>query len=342
MIDRNKLEHILHGAGSLTIGLLGDLFLDRYLEIAPCRQEFSIETNLEAYQVERVRNVAGALGTIMNNLVALGIGTIIPVSVIGADGHGFDLMRAVRDMPPVDDRYIVQTEQRLTPTYTKPIKPNASGTWQELNRLDVRSREPLPGPVNNQVCTALRDVFHQVDGMIVLDQVSEPNCGVISDQVRADLNTLIQTDPSKLVFVDSRDHIEAFRLGVLKGNVHELTAAAGLAEHTDSAAQQAAVVLAERTGQPVYCTLGERGLLVAQPNGPTTVVEASPVPGPIDIVGAGDSATSAIVMSLLAQATHVEAAAVANLVASITIQQIGTTGTASPDQVLHRWDEVHA
>jgi sugar/nucleoside kinase (ribokinase family) len=35
-----------------------------------------------------------------------------------------------------------------------------------------------------------------------------------------------------------------------------------------------------------------------------------------------------------------EAAAFGNLVASITIQQIGTTGSASPVQVRRRWREV--
>jgi len=36
----------------------------------------------------------------------------------------------------------------------------------------------------------------------------------------------------------------------------------------------------------------------------------------------------------------VEAALVANLVGSITVQQIGTTGTATPTQVRRRWKEV--
>ena len=62
-----------------------------------------------------------------------------------------------------------------------------------------------------------------------------------------------------------------------------------------------------------------------------------PVSGPVDIVGAGDSASSGILLSLLAGATDMEAAAVGNLVASITVQQLGTTGTASPQQVIERW-----
>jgi sugar/nucleoside kinase (ribokinase family) len=64
------------------------------------------------------------------------------------------------------------------------------------------------------------------------------------------------------------------------------------------------------------------------------------VEGPVDIVGAGDSATSGIVTSLLSGADETEAAVVGNLVASITVQQIGTTGVASPSQILARWQAV--
>jgi hypothetical protein len=37
-----------------------------------------------------------------------------------------------------------------------------------------------------------------------------------------------------------------------------------------------------------------------------------------------------------------QAAAFGNLVASITVQQLGTTGTATPAQVRMRWDEIPA
>jgi hypothetical protein len=36
----------------------------------------------------------------------------------------------------------------------------------------------------------------------------------------------------------------------------------------------------------------------------------------------------------------VEAATIGNIVASITIQQIGVTGTATPEQVLERFKQV--
>ena len=60
--------------------------------------------------------------------------------------------------------------------------------------------------------------------------------------------------------------------------------------------------------------------------------------GEIDPVGAGDSAAAGIASALCAGATWTEAGLVGNLVASITIQQIGATGTASPEQVVRAYN----
>ncbi len=341
MIEQEQLDRVLHSAKNLRIGLVGDLFLDRYLELAPTLHETSIETGLEAYQVQTVRNVAGALGTVINNLVALGAGTILPLSVIGDDGHGYDLMRVLSQLPRVRTEFILKASDRLTPTYTKPVQPMPDGSWSELNRLDVRSRNPLSEQATRKTCDALQHLFPQVDGLIVLDQVPETNFGVVNDAVRHQIEQLATSYADKIVLIDSRNHIGDFSKGILKGNRHELTVAAGLPDQSRQDAEQAATQLANRTGSPVFCTRGEQGILVAIPNRPVLAVDGCPVSGPIDIVGAGDSATSALVVALLAGADAAEAASLANLVASITVQQIGTTGTASPDQIRERWKQLH-
>ena len=64
-----------------------------------------------------------------------------------------------------------------------------------------------------------------------------------------------------------------------------------------------------------------------------TLVPGVRVEGPIDSTGAGDSATAGAVLALAAGATCPEAALVGNLVASITVQQLATTGTAQPDEL---------
>ncbi|MDA1049320.1 MAG: PfkB family carbohydrate kinase [Planctomycetota bacterium] len=339
MLARSRLESLLSNFPNLTIGLVGDLFLDRYLDIEPGVEEISIETDLEAYQIDLVRNSPGALGTVMNNLAALGVGRLVPITVIGDDGQAYDLLKELRRLP-VDDSYMIQDEHRLTPTYTKPLKQDAGGHWRELNRLDLRTRAPLSVATSKKLYRNLSEALAKCDGLIVLDQINETNWGVVNDQTRQVLDGLTAADPEKLVFVDSRNHLGWFQSGVLKGNRAELLGAIETPDDESLTVEQAAQQLSRRTGRAVYATLGEAGILIARPDGTLSRSPAHPVSGPIDIVGAGDSATSGIVASLLSGASDLEAADIANLVAGITIQQLGTTGTATPQQVFDRHAEL--
>ena len=336
-ISLQRLESLLAGFAKVRIGLLGDLFLDRYLELVPGSEEYSVETDLEAYQIEAVRNAPGALGTLLSNLAALGVQSLHPVTVIGEDGHGFDLLRELRPLP-VDLTYVIQSPERLTPTYTKPLRTDSTGKRVELNRLDVRTRAPLTNSVKSHLRDGLQAVFESVDGLIVLDQISEQDCGVVNVDVRAALQELFRAAPEKFLIIDSRAALGEFSFGHLKGNQSEFLAAGSGATtpHT------AAAALAAKTGHTSFCTLGESGLLIADPGEEVITVPGYHVDGEIDIVGAGDSATSAIIATRLAGGTNVEAAVIANLVASITVQQLGTTGTASPEEVVSRWRETQS
>ena len=340
MIDRVRLEQLLSRFSQRTLGVVGDIFLDRYLDIEPIVRELSVETGLEAYQIATVRNLPGAAGTVMNNLAALGIGRIVPVTVIGDDGHGYDLRHALSRLP-VDMSLMVSDPQRLTPTYTKPLKQDSSGNCRELNRLDVRCRNPISETTCHTVCRHVHEVFESTDGLIVLDQVNEENWGVINRPVRECLMELAKAHPDRLVLIDSRQWLGSFRHGVLKGNQSEIIAATGFTGDGESVALQAAQQLAQRTRNSVFCTMGSKGILVARPDGGHEIVAGIPAVGAVDIVGAGDSVSSGIASAWIAGADDLEAAVVGNLVASITVQQIGTTGTASPDQILARWQDAY-
>lgn len=341
MIELARVEEILQRLPALKIGLIGDLFLDRYLDIDRALDEVSIETGLTAYQVAHVRNNPGALGTVLNNLSALGVGKLVPVSVIGDDGHGYDLLKAVESLGITTER-IVRHPGRMTPTYTKPMRDDEDGVRRELNRLDVRSREMLDEPTQAQLNEALDETFADCDAVVVLDQLSDAETGVVNSATRRHLSDRHQRTPEKLVFVDSRAHIAEFDCGVLKPNHEECLRAAGKAPSEDiDAIREAAEALSARHRQVVFCTLGGDGMLVIEPGGTGVQVPAYRVSGPVDIVGAGDSATSGIVCGLLSGANSTEAAAFGNLVASITVQQLGTTGTARPDQVVDRWRAAH-
>ena len=254
----------------------------------------------------------------------------MPISIIGDDGEGYELRQALQRLPSVQLSSLVISSQRRTPTYTKPMLCRAGEMPRELNRLDIKNRKPLPGEVETKILEILSASWAWFDVLLILDQVSEPECGVVTSGVRNRLMELGENDAGKIAIVDSRERVGLFRNVWLKPNERECLRAAG---HTNDV-RGAVNSLVQRAGRPVVCTRSEKGMLVASTAQVEPVeVPAYPVSGPIDTVGAGDSSSAAMACALASGTNLVEAAAFGNLIASITIQQIGTTGTATPEQV---------
>ena len=331
------IERILSRLPLLSIGVVGDLFLDQYLDLDPRFTEKSIETGLDAYQIVRIRNQPGAAGTILNNLAALGVGRVVALSILGKDAHAFALKDELARRR-IEASYLMEAEGRFTPTYTKPMLGG-----QELNRLDLKNRTPTPMELEERIIDALPKFWSEVQALVVLDQVSEENCGVLTARVRDALGRLGAAEPKKLLLADSRERIGLFRNCWLKANEDEARKRVGPA--TLDWEGRAQDELARKVGEwsqaqqrPIFCTRGDQGMLLAFEG--QHDIPAYAVAGPIDTVGAGDSVSAGIACAYAAGATLPEAAAFGNLIASITIRQLGTTGTATPAQVRQRWAEL--
>src|SRR5262245_25176741 len=199
MLTHAVIEQILKEAPKLTIGVVGDLFLDRYLDIDGRLTEPSLETGLDAYQVVGVRCYPGAAGTVINNLSALGVGQILPFAVIGDDGEGHELWQALQGLPGLDLSRLVREDFPAfrTPTYTKPMLHHAGQAPRELNRLDIKNRSPLR-EMDSLMLPALEAGWDGLDALIVVDQVSEAECGVVTTGARKVLEFLGQRTPRKL------------------------------------------------------------------------------------------------------------------------------------------------
>ncbi len=331
-----RLRQLLDRFDQVSVAVLGDFFVDQYLMIDPALAETSLETGLEAHQIVAARCQPGAAGTVTNNLSALGVGHITALGYTGADGLGFELRRGLQ-ATRVDTSHLVEAPDRFTPTYTKPLVCAGDQPPRELNRLDLKNRAATPAELTAQVLAALHAVAGDVDALLVLDQVDEPDCGVVTAAVRQALTELAAARPALPIIADSRRHIAEFRGVMIKPNLLEASHALR-ADGLDPAAlarDEVACRFAARAGRPCFITLGGEGVLVAEATAATHVA-GIPVSGPVDIVGAGDSFSAASAATLAAGGTLLEAAQVGCLVASITVQQIGTTGTASPAGVRQR------
>lgn len=339
MISAERLQQILGQFSKLSIIVVGDYFLDKYLVIDPSLSETSLETGKETLQIIEVRHSPGAAGNVCTNLAALGLDRIWAVGLIGDDGPGYELQCDLTEHQ-VTGSHLIQSRDVFTPTYIKPMEQKPDGTEVELNRLDIKNRQPLAETVESQLVEALRSLIPHADAVVIVDQVPERNRGVITDRVRGSLADLA-ADHSEVVFLaDSRTRIGQFQNVTLKPNRYE----AAVAVQGDAppavpraVAERCGRELAARTGRAVFVTLDAEGISVCTAAS-STHMPTVPPSGAIDVSGAGDSTAAGIVCSLCAGASLAEAALIGNLTASVTIEQIGTTGTATGGQILAQFE----
>jgi len=329
-MDAARFQAIVSRYPTLRIAVIGDFCLDRYFEIDPARQETSIETGLPVHNITNVRCQPGGAGTILNNLAVLGIGAIYPVGFCGDDGEGFELQRALRARPGVKMDHFICTSERRTFTYTKPLVMHRDKAPEELSRLDIKNWTATSAPLQKRLVDAALTAMQRTDAVILLDQVDVPETGVVT----LSLLQAIAKATGKLILADSRRGLRGFPPAGFKMNRAEFSALTGAAKNSSiDELKHAARALAQKNRQDVFITLSEQGILGASPAGEVAHVPALPVRGEIDIVGAGDAVSAGLTASLAAGATIVEAITLANAAASIVIHQLGTTGTASVEQL---------
>jgi bifunctional ADP-heptose synthase (sugar kinase/adenylyltransferase) len=338
----DRLEELTEKFSHLRIAVLGDFFLDKYLDVDPALAEVSVETGKTAHQVAGIRHSPGAAGTVVCNLSALGAGTLYAIGLSGDDGQSYELRKDLRELRCSTD-HLHSDPQRMTPTYLKPRDRTDPSLAGEYERYDTKNRTLTSRAAEQQIIDSLDALLPQLDAVVIADQVEQVDCGVVTARVREVLPERAGRHANVIFWADSRRRIRQFRGMIIKPNQFEAVGRenpapgdeVGLAELAEAVRR-----LRAQTGAPICATRAAEGMLVSDPE--MTVVPGVRVDGPIDPTGAGDSATAGAVLGLAAGATLPEAALVGNLVASLTIQQLATTGAARPGQLperLQRWRE---
>ena len=341
-MENNRFEELLSRFSDAKIAVLGDFFLDLYIQMDRSLSEFSLETHKEAFQVVNLRGQPGAAGVVTNNLTALEAKTTA-IGYLGQDGNGFSLRQAL-ESHQVDTEFLIEAKDRFTPTYIKPMMQELDGQNVELNRMDIINRSPNSHELNIALSESLRKALKNCDGVLVVEQVKQDGYGTMSPFLRQTLSEISRKKPKKTIVVDSRHFADRYEAVALKMNLSE---AINTIKHLDlefsqldendklSAASQCSKILWELQQKPVFITLGSAGISGAS-NGESFRFPGYKIKGPIDIVGAGDSVLAGIGLSLCVGATPQEAAYIGNLVGSITVQQLGTTGIATQADLRQR------
>ena len=331
-----RLRELTDRFPSLRVAVIGDFFLDKYLDCDPSIAEVSVESGKAAHQVVRVRHSPGAAGTVVLNLAALETGKLHAVGFTGDDGEAYDLRNDLRALGCSTDLLLAEPG-RMTMQYLKPRDVTDPSLAGEHERYDTKNRTPTPAALEDRIIAALDEALPQVDAVIVADQIEADDCGVVTARVREALADRARAYPDVVFSADSRTHIGLFRSIIIKPNQFEAAGVPnplpGMEVELDALRAGLERLRAE-VGAPVVATRGEKGAIVTDPE--LTLVPGIRLDGETDPTGAGDSMTAGCVLALAAGADLAEAALVGCLVASITVQQLATTGTARRDELTDR------
>ena len=332
-LNAAELDAILKRTENAKVCAVGDICLDLYLYADMKQSVLSRETPHYPLPIVKEVSSPGGGGNVIANMLALGA-NVLPVSVVGSDWRGWLLEKALAERN-ADTSRLVRADAFVTPAYVKPMRMGISDVVYEDPRLDFENRAPMDSGTEERFVSALRAAAEEADVVAAADQM---DMGVLTDRAR---EALFEIAKHKPVIVDSRSRLPRyFGHGVIV-KPNEVEAARALNEEPPSdmdAFEALARRLAERNGAPALMTVGDRGALWADASG-VTHVPAIPARPPIDIVGCGDTFLSAFACALAGGAGAVSAAAFGCAASAVTVKKIGTTGTASPEEIREKFGE---
>jgi len=224
---------------------------------------------------------------------------------------------------------IVQEKGFDTMTYVKRYLNNKEEPRVDFGFFNNRSSE-----TDMIILTHIKDALENYDVLIFNQQVQNS----ISDEFIKASNDLFETYNDRIILFDSRQFGRRFNNICRKANQKEIASLNNVSiqeneDLTDETLQSYAQNLFAASGKPIFITRGANGIVVYDKDG------FHSIPGiqilkTLDTVGAGDTVTSAIALCLGARISPAEAAEFANFAATVTVQKLFQTGTASPEEIL--------
>ena len=329
-MKEQRISEILARIKNVKVAVYGDFCVDAYWQLDPCGSEVSLETGLHAQAVARHYYSLGGASNVVANLGALDPASIQVIGVVGDDIFGRELARQLKELG-VDTTYlIVQKDNFDTVTFGKPYLEG-----NELPRMDFGFFNKRTEATDQALLNGIKNALQTADALIFNQQVP----GSITNESFIDsANELFGRFRDKIVLLDSRHYGSKFRDIYRKTNDLEAAQLNNIEVKLDDVLTLADVKkyagnLYRQFSKPVFLTRGSRGIITIDSGG------YHEVPGiqllkKLDIVGAGDTVTSALALCLGAGLQPAEAAEFANIAAAVTVQKLFQTGTASGPEIL--------
>src|SRR6266536_2664663 len=213
---------ILAAIPNLRALVVGDVCLDRWCRYDPALSEPSRETGPPRVAVVSTEVTPGAAGTVANNLASLRTGRVEGLGMVGDDGFGYELERALRARD-IATGLLVRAPGIPTFTYTKLL--NAGTGKEDLPRLDFVHARLIPEELDRELVSRFERAAPDFDVILVSDQAETTMGGAVTARLRDALQRTAATLPRTVIWADSRMRAEHFRGVIVKPNHQEAEAA---------------------------------------------------------------------------------------------------------------------
>lgn len=304
-----KLPRSLSSFHSIKALVLGDLMLDKYTTGSV--QRISPEAPVKILNIEQKTSRPGGAGNVVLNLLALNAKVTI-LGRLGFDREGAELASNLKTKG-ADTSSLIR--QRLYPTITKNRLISAS---QQIIRIDSEKLLPLPSHLERRVISRLKELIPKMQVVAISDYGK----GFLTDRILEKAIELCRLNRVPVI-VDPKgsDFTKYKKATILKPNQKEAYIAAKKPLNA-SLREVAAQILKESKVDKLLITRSEAGMTLFDKklnrlDFPVRLKEVT------DVTGAGDTVLATLAIALANDLELHEAINLANIAASIAIEQLG-------------------
>jgi len=341
-LTKAEMEKVLERAPQIKMAIVGDICLDRY--VLGDMVGISREAPVPIININEDEYLPGGAGNTTLNGRGLGC-ELYPISVLG-DDLAADIICREFKRRAIKEGFLVRDSGRHTQSYTKVYASSYRGPYQQAARFDQKNYTPINAESERRIRQHIAQAAELVDVMIVADYSEVAGTGIITDAIYEDLRALAKS-ARVLTIGDSRERVASMRhFTAIVPNDVEVAMTLYPTDYQnrpfqdqEHAAEYALALQKLTECKYVISTRGEKGALIAEASGQTTLIPTTKATGEIDVTGAGDCFAATLAAALAAGLDIKPAVRLANLAAGITVKKLNTTGIATPDEIRNAFND---
>lgn len=317
------IQSIFNKYSNYTIGVLGDIMLDKY--IFGNVKRISPEAPVPIVNVLNSKCFLGGAGNVMRNIISLG-GNVNAFAILGEDEIG-NLIFEELIKNKISTSNIIRNQNIISICKQRILSNN-----QQLLRIDYEDIKPIENKILSKLFEKIKEnILSKKIDTLVLEDYGKGLFTKIFTQKIIDFankhNIITIYDPNK------RNPILIKNLTIMKPNRDEAFSLAKIEDNKniDLLDKVAKKLLKKYNPKFLLISLADKGIALYTNNYkkifPTKAKEV------YDVSGAGDTVIATISLSYLANKNIEEAIILANYAASIVVGKVGTA-TATQEEIL--------